>query len=780
MRHRQKIFSDRFSLHSRARANSWTSQKRSFLRVGVGGRLPLIVLALVLILQAFVGTAGAFSGWSIQPTPNASTPGVLSSVECPSPTACTAVGNYTNSSGVVVTLAEEWNGTSWAIETTSNPSRATDSTLSGVSCTSATSCTAVGWYINSSGVFVTLAEASNGASWAIQTTPNPAGATQSYLKDVSCTSATACTAVGDYHNSSGAVVTLAERWNGTSWTIQTTPNPSGATNSSLNGVSCTSSAACIAAGNDNSGKGVTLAERWNGASWAIQPTPNPAGATSSTLRGLSCTSTNACTAVGNYHNSSRVYVTLAEHWNGTSWAIQTTPNPSGATSSTLSGVSCTSTTACAAAGNYTNSSGVRVTLAEHWNGTSWAIETTPNPSGATSSTLSGVSCTSTTACAAAGNYTNSSGVQVTLEERWNGTSWAIETTPNPSDGTNSVLNDVSCTSTTACTAVGYISGSNGLGTFAEEWNGTSWAIETTRNPSGVTSITLSGVSCTSATSCTAVGWYVNSSGVFVTLAEAWNGASWAIQTTPNPAGATQSYLNDVSCTSATACTAVGEYHNSSGAVVTLAERWNGTSWTIQTTPNPSGATNSSLNSVSCSSSAACIAVGDYTNSSYVKVTLAEHWNGTSWAIQTTPNPSGAIYSVLSGVSCTSTTACTAVGLYFTSSSPILAFAEHWNGTSWTFETTPNPAGATESYLNDVSCTSASACTAVGDYTNSSAVQVTLAERWNGTSWAIQTTPSATSSALNGVSCISVSACTAVGDDYTNNSGPEVTLAEHEG
>ncbi|MDQ6606931.1 MAG: hypothetical protein M3Z06_10355, partial [Actinomycetota bacterium] len=39
---------------------------------------------------------------------------------------------------------------------------------------------------------------------------------------------------------------------------------------------------------------------------------------------------------------------------------------------------------------------------------------------------------------------------------------------------------------------------------------------------------------------------------------------------------------------------------------------------------------------------------------------AEQWNGTSWQIQSTPNP-GASYSVLSDVSCLSTGLCTAVG-----------------------------------------------------------------------------------------------------------------------
>jgi hypothetical protein len=101
----------------------------------------------------------------------------------------------------------------------------------------------------------------------------------------------------------------------------------------------------------------------------------------------------------------------------------------------------------------------------------------------------------------------------------------------------------------------------------------SWAIQATPNPAGATSSVLSGVSCTAATACTAVGYYGNSSGTQVTLAERWNGSSWAIQPTPNPAGATSSVLSGVTCTAATACTAVGDYYNTAGTQVTLAERF---------------------------------------------------------------------------------------------------------------------------------------------------------------------------------------------------------------
>jgi len=233
------------------------------------------------------------------------------------------------------------------------------------------------------------------------------------------------------------------------------------------------------------------AEQWNGTNWESQATPHPSGGTTSQFSGVSCTAATACTAVGTYTNGA-TQLTLAERWNGSSWAIQTTPNPSGATSSQLSGVSCTAATACTAVGTYTNNAAAQLTLAESWNGTSWAIQTTPNPSGATTIQLNGVSCSAATACTAVGSYL-SSGFQ-TLAERWNGTGWTIQTTPTPSF---SGFAADSCAAATACAAVGSV--------FAEGWDGTTWTTQTLATTSGGNLDSLSGVACTATTTCTAAG-----------------------------------------------------------------------------------------------------------------------------------------------------------------------------------------------------------------------------------------------------------------------------------
>jgi hypothetical protein len=367
-------------------------------------------------------------------------------------------------------------------------------------------------------------------------------------------------------------------------------------------------------------------------SWRLQSIPNPSGAKASSLSSVACPSATLCTAVGSYTNSAGVIVTLAERWNGTSWAVQTTPNPTGARASSLNDVACPSTTLCTAVGSYTNSAGVIVTLAERWNGTSWAVQTTPNPSGATLTVLRGVSCPSTSVCMGVGWHRNSSGLLVTLAERWSGGTWAIQATPNPSATPGSGLHRVSCVAATACLAVGDSNNAGALVTLAESWNGSNWAIQATPNPSGARSSSLQGVSCSASSAgppvgyvCTAVWVYTNSLGISLSLVERFNGSTWTIQSTPTPSGASSSVLPGVSCSAATTCTAVGSSVNSSGATTTLAEAWIGGTWVIQPTPNPGALTNV-LSGVACPSTVLCSAVGYYKNGSGVIVTLAERYS----------------------------------------------------------------------------------------------------------------------------------------------------------
>jgi hypothetical protein len=339
-----------------------------------------------------------------------------------------------------------------------------------------------------------------------------------------------------------------------------------------------------------------------------------------------------------------------------------------------------------------------------------------------------------------------------LAERWNGTTWSIQPTPPPRGRKNSTLNGVSCTSRTFCIAVGVAgSGPNGKGLgLIERWNGTRWSIQHTPNPGGARESFLNSVSCTSATACTAVGSgpygiVVNGAGyvqynVFGGVrAERWNGSTWSIQRLS--VGSAYNDLTGVSCTSRSFCIATG---STAGTYqVPLAERWNGTMWTRQRIPATSTRFNDELSGVACTFGTSCTAVGIATDYEDYPSTLAEHWRITAtkkghqhlvgkWSLQSTPSPpSTGLYGDLSflGVSCISTTTCTAVGnQFFGRPEPPdqTTWAEQWNGLAWSITPTPAPPPDTLfTGLNGVSCTSSNACIAVGYITTASAGNITL-------------------------------------------------------
>jgi hypothetical protein len=92
------------------------------------------------------------------------------------------------------------------------------------------------------------------------------------------------------------------------------------------------------------------------------------------------------------------------------------------------------------------------------------------------------------------------------------------------------------------------------------------------------------------------------------VAEVWNGTTWAAQT-PSADGRGE-ILAGISCTSATSCSAVGSTQvYGYPSQVPLVESWNGSTWTEQAMPKLPDAASGELSSVSCVSGVACAAVG---------------------------------------------------------------------------------------------------------------------------------------------------------------------------
>ena len=110
------------------------------------------------------------------------------------------------------------------------------------------------------------------------------------------------------------------------------------------------------------------------------------------------------------------------------------------------------------------------------------------------------------------------------------------------------------------------------------------------------------------------------------------------------------YLNGVAVVYARDAWAVGE---SDSSFQTLIDHWDGQVWKRVPSPNPQGSNDSGfLNGVAATSPSDAWAAGDYVNASNAEIlTLIERWNGTAWKIQASPDVC-ACSNVLNGVAAT--------------------------------------------------------------------------------------------------------------------------------
>jgi hypothetical protein len=162
--------------------------------------------------------------------------------------------------------------------------------------------------------------------------------------------------------------------------------------------------------------------------------------------------------VGASYNGS--YQTLVEHWDGTSWGIVASPNPSAGNSLLEAVTPVPHTNTLWAVGHFGSP---EQTLTEYWDGSIWSIVPSPNV-GSGSNDLPGVAADSKREGWAVGAYVDSSGVSHTLIEQWDGSSWSVVPSPNVGSGSN-VLQAVTLVphpGPSTLWAVGYFFNSSGV------------------------------------------------------------------------------------------------------------------------------------------------------------------------------------------------------------------------------------------------------------------------------------------------------------------------------
>ena len=302
----------------------------------------------------------------------------------------------------------------------------------GVAAISASDVWAVGGDNDLGNPSQTLVEHWDGSNWSVVSSPN-VGTDANSLNSVAAISASDVWAVGKYSNST-VTRTLIEHWNGSSWSVILSPNL-GTTSNVLNEIWALSANDVWAVGYGGGGSGTvdqTLVEHWDGSGWTIVPSPN-SDTLQNELYGVSAISANDVWAVGNFYNTGLgAHQTLIEHWDGNNWSIVASSDI-GASDDFLNAVTAVSANDIWTVGftrplNFTN----QTTLVEHWDGSAWTIVPSPNVQEAPNG-LFGVAAAGPADVWAVG-YDTPSHIDRTLAEHWDGSAWTI--VPSPNDGTS--------------------------------------------------------------------------------------------------------------------------------------------------------------------------------------------------------------------------------------------------------------------------------------------------------------------------------------------------------
>ena len=316
--------------------------------------------------------------------------------------------------------------------------------------------------------------------------------------------------------------------------------------------------------------------------WNQVPSPS-VGNLDNNLDAVSAASATDAWAVGNYYPSTNpnVFQNMAEHWDGSAWTEFALPEV-GANQNTLFGVSELPNGHSWAVGYYTDANWVDQTLIEHYDGATWSVVPSPNP-GAQRDILTSVAAISDNDVWATGEQMDTAGTWHTLAEHWDGTSWAVVPSADPGAGGNEFFG-VHAVSSTSVYAVGAESGSSFPDkALIEHWNGSKWSVLSSPNDSTESLIAYGVTGSDSAL--TIAGNRGSDTAPFTTFAASGAAGSLSLATTPNATGENNLYALT---TAADGSVYAAGWSVDPATGVYLSEILHGVNgqWTIDTTSNP--------------------------------------------------------------------------------------------------------------------------------------------------------------------------------------------------
>jgi hypothetical protein len=380
-------------------------------------------------------------------------------------------------------------------------------------------------------------------------------------------------------------------------------------------------------------------------SWHRTEVKSPAGAEDGFLLAVSCPTTSQCVGGGYYTSSTGIATPMAATMSGNTWgrgrtvvlpASSADPHGEGQ----ITGISCPAKNKCTAVGfNIEDvgggSYGKDAFTVSESHGAWGPIHFVKLPHGAAPAivaTLTGVSCASPGNCEAVGYFavTGENLVPMAVQEihgSWRpATEIGIPANAATAPGYTVALNAVSCPKAGSCVGVGsYVSATGKFEGLTAVESGGHWqrAREATLLATAAPNIVsgLLSISCSSRTSCLAVGGYASTGGSgSASISDAFSHGHWGavhvVKVVPAKAAARPvSWLYGVSC-GTKSCEVVGNYTDSAGTQIWMAFSYSHGKWGKATgVSEPAnalkGAEQASIPSgVSCAR-ARCTAVGSY-------------------------------------------------------------------------------------------------------------------------------------------------------------------------
>jgi Phosphoesterase family len=281
---------------------------------------------------------------------------------------------------------------------------------------------------------LSFAEHYDGRKWSVVPTPNT-GTNFNSFYGLAASQGQAW-AVGEYLNSHFQDRALIEAWNGQKWSIAETPQP-GSVRDMLFGASALSPSDVWVVGDQEGPDHTfqTLAEHWDGSSWTVVPTPDP-GSTGNHLYAVDAVSPDDVWAAGMQLNGNSPDQGLVEHWNGQKWSVVPVPTSGSASLVMLDSIAATGSQVWVA-GEADSPEGGGQPLIEGYHDGSWTTAQLPaTPDGANWTNLWGITVASGTVWAV-GTYVDpatDNNNALVLEQT--GGTWSINPAPNPGSGSN--------------------------------------------------------------------------------------------------------------------------------------------------------------------------------------------------------------------------------------------------------------------------------------------------------------------------------------------------------